>query len=149
MRRRVLVTGGVRAGKSFHAESLVLGEQTLQVLEPGPDTDLAAAISGAEGALVVDCLGRWLHGQLGDLDGWDALREEWEPVLLERVDAAAAALSAAEHTVVLVTNETGMGAPAEQRSARLHGELLAVVNQRLAVECDAVHLVVAGRVLSL
>ena len=89
MRKRVLVTGGVRAGKSFHAESLVLGEQTLQVLEPGPDTDLAAAISGAEGALVVDCLGRWLSGQLGDLDGWDALREEWEPVLLERVDARA------------------------------------------------------------
>lgn len=180
---KVLVTGGVRSGKSFHAESLVLAEQTVTYVAPGPtpdaaddpdaaarvrrhqerrprhwvtveSSDLAAVIGGEdghadEGAVLVDCLGQWLRSQLDELDGWAAVQDEWEPILMERVDAVADALALTARTVVLVTNEVGMGSPSDRRSARLHTDLLGAVNQRLAAECDQVLLVVAGRVLAL
>jgi adenosylcobinamide kinase/adenosylcobinamide-phosphate guanylyltransferase len=175
---RVLVTGGVRSGKSFHAESLVLAASDVTYVAPGPTTDedpdpdwaqrvarhqerrpghwstletrdVAAAIRDAEGAVVVDCLGTWLSAQIDELDGWDAVREDWEAILMERLDEIVEALATTEQTVVLVTNEVGMGIVPEHRSGRIFRDLLGVVNQRVAAECDQVLLVVAGRAISL
>jgi adenosylcobinamide kinase/adenosylcobinamide-phosphate guanylyltransferase len=42
-----------------------------------------------------------------------------------------------------------MGIVPERRSGRIFRDLLGVVNQRFAAECDEVLLVVAGRTLSL
>ncbi len=36
---KVLITGGVRSGKSFHAESLLLAEPTVTYVAPGPPAD--------------------------------------------------------------------------------------------------------------
>jgi adenosylcobinamide kinase/adenosylcobinamide-phosphate guanylyltransferase len=175
---RVLVTGGVRSGKSFHAESLVLAASDVTYVAPGPTTDedpdpdwvarvarhqerrpehwstletrdIAAAIREAEGAVVVDCLGTWLSAQIDELDGWDTVREDWEAVLMTRLDEIVEALATTEKTVVLVTNEVGMGIVPEQRSGRIFRDLLGIVNQRVAAECDQVLLVVAGRAISL
>jgi adenosylcobinamide kinase/adenosylcobinamide-phosphate guanylyltransferase len=100
---KVLVTGGVRSGKSFHAESLLLAAPGVTYLAPGPvadqdsdpdwaarvarhqerrpghwetleSRDLATAISDGEGALLIDCLGTWLTSQIDELDGWDTIR---------------------------------------------------------------------------
>lgn len=181
---KALVTGGVRSGKSFHAESLVVSHEQVVYVAPGPPadpdddpewaervarhqdrrpshwvtletTDLVAAIEdggpdgGDDTAVLVDCLGTWLTAQLDELDAWDAIREDWEPVLMARVDAAASALARTSRTVVLVTNEVGMGVVPEHRSGRVFRDLLGVVNQRFAAECEQVLLVVAGRVLAL
>ncbi|MGJ9411682.1 bifunctional adenosylcobinamide kinase/adenosylcobinamide-phosphate guanylyltransferase [Aeromicrobium sp. CF4.19] len=175
---KVLVTGGVRSGKSFHAESLVVAEDVVTYVAPGPPADpetdpewasrverhrerrpsywqtletqdLAAAIESGEGAVLIDCLGTWLTSQVDELDGWDQVREDWESVLLGRVDEAVQALGRTERTVVVVTNEVGLGVVPEHRSGRIFRDLLGVVNQRFAAECDEVLLVVAGRVLSL
>lgn len=181
---KVLVTGGVRSGKSFHAESIVVAHERVVYVAPGPaadpdddpewaarvqkhrerrpshwttleTTDLVGAIEdgGVEGgdgsAVLVDCLGTWLTAQLDELDAWDAIREDWEQVLLERVDAAVTALARTQRTVVLVTNEVGLGVVPEHRSGRIFRDLLGVVNQRFAAECDEVLLVVAGRTLTL
>lgn len=183
---KALVTGGVRSGKSFHAESLVVAHDRVTYVAPGPEadpdddpewaervrrhrerrpshwttletTDLVAAIEGPadgdeaadRGAVLVDCLGTWLTAQLDELDAWDAIREDWEQVLLERVDAAVDALARTSRDVVLVTNEVGLGVVPEHRSGRIFRDLLGVVNQRFAAECDQVLLVVAGRVLTL
>ena len=175
---KVLVTGGVRSGKSFHAESLLIGAEPVTYLAPGPtieeDTDpdwarrlathqerrpghwttlesreLASAIAEGEGALLIDCLGTWLTAQIDALDGWSAIRDDWEPVLLDRIDAAVEALRHTSRMVVVVTNEVGMGVVPERRAGRIFRDLLGVVNQRFASECDEVHLVVAGRVLTL
>jgi len=59
------------------------------------------------------------------------------------------ALARSKRNVVLVTNEVGLGVVPERRSGRVFRDLLGVVNQRFASECDEVHLVVAGRVLVL
>jgi adenosylcobinamide kinase/adenosylcobinamide-phosphate guanylyltransferase len=175
---KVLVTGGVRSGKSFHAESLLLAAPGVTYVAPGPTVDedpdpdwvarvqahqarrpghwqtlesrdLATAIEEGDDALLVDCLGTWLAAQIDELDGWDTIREEWEAVLFSRLDAAVDALARTERTVVLVTNEVGMGIVPERRSGRIFRDLLGVVNQRFAAECDEVLLVVAGRTLSL
>ena len=175
---KVLVTGGVRSGKSFHAESLLLAAPGVTYLAPGPtpeedsdpdwvarvqahrarrpphwqtleSRDLATAIEEGEDALLVDCLGTWLSAQVDELDGWDAIREDWEPVLFARLDAAVDALARTTRTVVLVTNEVCMGIVPERRSGRIFRDLLGIVNQRVASECDEVLLVVAGRTLSL
>jgi adenosylcobinamide kinase/adenosylcobinamide-phosphate guanylyltransferase len=175
---KVLVTGGVRSGKSFHAESLLLAAAHVTYVAPGPTVeedpdpdwaariaahqerrpehwgtfetrDLSAAIADGDDALIVDCLGTWLAAQIDELDGWNAVQDEWEPLLFARLDDAVEALAQTKRTVVLVTNEVGLGVVPEYRSGRVFRDLLGVVNQRFASECDEVHLVVAGRVLVL
>jgi adenosylcobinamide kinase/adenosylcobinamide-phosphate guanylyltransferase len=175
---KVLITGGVRSGKSFHAESLLLAEPHVTYVAPGPEADidsdpewaervaihksrrpahwstvesadLAAAIRGAEGAVLIDCLGTWLTSTIDELDGWDGLREDWEPVLFARLDDTLAAISEHEGNLIAVTNEVGMSVVPEHRSGRVFRDLLGTVNQRVAEECEDVLLVVAGRVLKL
>jgi adenosylcobinamide kinase/adenosylcobinamide-phosphate guanylyltransferase len=175
---KVLITGGVRSGKSFHAESLLLAEPTVTYVAPGPPadpasdpewaariarhqsrrpdywttvetSDLGEAVRSADGAVLIDCLGTWVTSVIDELDGWDAVREDWEAVLFERLDDALAAISEHDGTVVAVTNEVGMSVVPEHRSGRVFRDLLGTVNQRVAEECEEVMLVVAGRVLRL
>lgn len=166
---RVLVTGGVRSGKSRHAESLLSGAVTY--VAPGPvrdDADWAARIAAhrarrpaawttletgdlaaalaVDGPVLVDCLGTWLTRLVDDAGLWEAPVAE----AVSYVDAATtAAIAALRDDVVLVTNEVGLGVVPEHRSGRLFRDLLGAVNQAFGAACDEVHLVVAGRVLRL
>lgn len=173
---RVLVTGGVRSGKSRHAESLLVDAASVSYVAPGPTTDedsdpdwalriaahqlrrpatwttvethdLASALT-LPGPVLVDCLGTWLTAVLDERRLWDAPAAEVTAVVERMLDAAVRIL-AARHDVVLVTNEVGLGVVPSHRSGRLFRDLLGLVNQRLATACDEVHLVVAGRVLRL
>jgi len=168
---KVLVTGGVRSGKSRHAESLLAGEPDVTYVAPGPvlddadwqariaahrarrpDTwrtletaDLTAALR-ADGPVLVDCLGTWLTRTVDDAGLWEAPAHEVMALVEEKVERAVSALG---ERVVLVTNEVGLGVVPEHRSGRLFRDLLGTVNQRFGAACDEVHLVVAGRVLRL
>lgn len=173
---KVLVTGGVRSGKSRHAESLLADLPTVTYVAPGPtidedsDPDWVARIAahrarrplswttletrdltsalGHDGQLLVDCLGTWLTGVLDARELWDASSDSVTATVHELLDDIVAAL-AARDDVVLVTNEVGLGVVPVHRSGRLFRDLLGLVNQRIATACDEVHLVVAGRVLRL
>ena len=172
---RILVTGGVRSGKSRHAESLMADRGQVTYVAAGPvptdddpdwaarvaehrarrpahwstreTSDLAGAIGGG-GATLVDCLGTWLTAVVDELDGWTVEQARWGPELDRRLDALVAAVAGADD-VVLVTNEVGLGVVPAHASGRLFRDLLGTVNQRVAAVCDEVHLVVAGRVLRL
>lgn len=172
---RILVTGGVRSGKSRHAEALLDGREQVRYVAPGPlpsaddldwaarvaehrarrpahwetveSTDLAGAIDPATPTLV-DCLGTWLTATVDELDGWTATLPGWRTELDRRLEAVVAAVRDADE-VVLVTNEVGLGVVPAHASGRLFRDLLGTVNQRIAEVCDEVHLVVAGRVLRL
>jgi adenosylcobinamide kinase/adenosylcobinamide-phosphate guanylyltransferase len=175
---KVLVTGGVRSGKSTHAERLVAGEPTVTYVAPGataeedPDPDwaaridahrarrpaswttretrdLAGAVSAAEGAVLVDCLGTWLAAVLDEADAWERPSRDVHGLVQEQLAGLVSALAASRAPVVVVTNEVGLGVVPEHRSGRLFRDLLGVVNQAVAAACDEVHLVVAGRVLRL
>ncbi|GGL85133.1 bifunctional adenosylcobinamide kinase/adenosylcobinamide-phosphate guanylyltransferase [Nakamurella endophytica] len=120
--RRVLVTGGVRSGKSRHAETLVAHRSTVRYVATGPvpdpdgdpewadrvrrhrerrpagwetaeTADLAAAVASAPGDVLVDCLGTWLTAVLDDLRAWDAADDGWRDELDLRVDRFCAAWS--------------------------------------------------------
>ena len=174
---RILVTGGVRSGKSTHAEALIGDEPATYVAAgPTPDAeadadwtariaahrarrpsswatvetqDLAQEIRRAEVPVLVDCLGTWLTALIDAADAWEQDAEAVLSLVVARTDEVAAALRECELDVVVVTNEVGLGVVPEHRSGRLFRDLLGTVNQRMAAACDEVHLVVAGRVLRL
>ncbi len=171
---RILVTGGVRSGKSAHAESLLAGRGAVTYVAPGPvpgpddpewsdrvaahrarrpagwrtveSTDLGTALP-VVGSVLVDCLGTWLAAQLDELGAW-ADRPGWRAAFDTRLPTAVAAIATAEE-IVVVTNEVGLGVLPENASARLFADLLGITNQAVAAVCDEVHLVIAGRVLRL
>lgn len=175
---RVLVTGGVRSGKSRHAETLLAEATSVRYVAPGPvrddpdwreriaahrarrpahwstleTADLAAALAvdaAAGEAVLVDCLGTWLTRVVDEAALWEAPMSELTAHVDAATDRALAALSAAPGSVVLVSNEVGWGVVPEHRSGRVFRDLLGSVNQRFGAACDEVHLVVAGRVLRL
>lgn len=170
---KVLVTGGVRSGKSAHAESL-LSARSVTYVAPGPqgdDADWAARIAAhqarrpptwttmetsdlpgaltAAGPILIDCLGTWLTAFIDGLGLWDAPSDEAGAAVAGELDAIVQALALTPSDVVLVTNEVGLGVIPEHRSGRLFRDLLGLANQRIAAACDEVHLVIAGRVLKL
>ena len=172
---RVLVTGGVRSGKSRHAPS----QRTRPVTNVAPGAghhhadwaariaahrtrrpadwttveshDLVGVLARADGHVLVDCLGTWLTAVLDERGLWDAAADEITGVIGRMADEAADVLAVRDQgeDTVLVTNEVGLGVVPEHRSGRLFRDLLGLVNQRIAAACDEVHLVIAGRVVRL
>ncbi|MCW2855695.1 MAG: cobinamide phosphate guanylyltransferase [Marmoricola sp.] len=168
---RILVTGGVRSGKSAHAESLLADRATVTYVAPGPvptadDQEWQARVAAHRdrrpahwvtlestdltvlpaGPVLVDCLGTWLTYHLDNLDAWSG--SDWTDAFEDALSAAVDAVRIADD-IVLVTNEVGQGVVPEHASGRLFRDLLGTLNQRIAAVCDEVHLVVAGRVLVL
>lgn len=176
---RILVTGGVRSGKSRHAESLLLpphlpADAPVTYLASGPqrdDADWAARVAAhrdrrpsswstvestdAASALTqVD--GPVLLDCLGtwltaQLDEIDA----WEAPEAQWGPALDQRIDALEFAwgradhVVAVTNEVGWGVVPAHRSGRVFADRLGLLNQRLAASADRVDLVVAGQVLTI
>ncbi len=169
-----LVTGPARSGKSRHAEDLLSRHREVTYLatgpRPGTDTewarrveehqrrrpagwttveslDVAGTVRSARSPLLVDCLGTWLTGII-DTSGWDDLDAARVAVTAARDDLVAA-LAATNIPVVLVTNEVGWGVVPATVSGRFLQDELGRVNASVSARADAVHLVVAGRVLDL
>lgn len=177
MGRRVLVTGGVRSGKSRYAESLLQREPVVSYIAPGPvpdgsdpewaarvadhrrrrpeswitreTTDVASALEGATTPVIVDCLSTWATAMLDEVGAWDAPDAQWRPEVGKRIDGLVEAWCARRDLTVAVTNEVGFGVVPEHRSGRVFRDVLGLVNQRVAACSDEVALVVAGRVLYL
>lgn len=175
---RTLITGGVRSGKSRHAELLLASAVEVLYIAPGPvpdpvadpewadriaqhrarrpahwttveTTDVAAAVSASAGAVLLDCLGTWVTAVIDELDGWNRPAPDWRADFDIRTTALTDAWSAAPGPLVAVTNEVGMGVVPAHASGRVFRDLLGTVNQRVAQVSDDVLLVVAGRVLRL
>lgn len=172
---KILVTGGVRSGKSVHAEHLVGDAPAVTYVAAGPvyddadwvqritahrvrrpdswtteeTNDVAGVLRAATTPVLVDCLGTWLTTIADKADLWERPIGDAELVVNERVHELAAALAETSVDVVLVTNEVGLGVVPAHRSGRLFRDLLGIVNQGVAVACDEVHLVISGRVLKL
>lgn len=174
---KTLVTGGVRSGKSHHAEQLLAGVSAVTYIAAGPtefddpdpdwairlaghrerrpDTwrtvesiDLAEMIRSTDDAILIDCLGTWLTRLIDQDDLWEAPMDHVSDVVGVATAGLASALNR-EAPVVLVTNEVGLGVIPSHRSGRLFRDLLGTVNRDVAAACDEVHLVIAGRVLVL
>jgi adenosylcobinamide kinase/adenosylcobinamide-phosphate guanylyltransferase len=173
MSRRVLVTGGVRSGKSAYAERLLAGRANVTYLATGPvpdpandpewaaridahrnrrsplgwttveTADPARALRAADGPVLLDCLGTWLTACLDELDAWQRPPADWQPAWQDRSAELVRAWQDAD--VVGVTNEVGWGVVSEHRSGRLFADLLGRLNQQVAAVSDEVVLMVMGR----
>lgn len=172
---RMLVTGGVRCGKSRYAEQTLTGQASVTYVTPGypadpnadPEwaarvaahrlsrpaswttvetVDVAGALRAHPGPVLVDCLGTWLTRQL-DAAGWDAPRAQVAAVLADATAELADAVAAHPGPLVLVSNEVGWGLVSEHASGRLFADLLGRTNQAVGAAVDEVVLMVAGRPL--
>jgi adenosylcobinamide kinase / adenosylcobinamide-phosphate guanylyltransferase len=173
---KVLVLGGVRSGKSRHAERLMGGHPEVVYVAPGPTagaddpewaariaqhrarrpanwrtletTDLATTLRKASRPLLIDCLGTWVSQVLGEVGAWQQSKG-WELRLDERMEDFLAAFTTAHVPVVAVSNEVGMGVVPATVSGRVFRDVLGALNNRVGAAADSVQLVVAGRVLHL
>lgn len=157
----ILVTGGVRSGKSAIAEgrTLSLGKPAVYIATAQAfDTemeerialhrarrgehwhthaeplDLCGALALTDGSpRLVDCLTLWLTNLiLADRD--------WQAEAARLVET----LGAQTSPVVLVTNEVGAGIVPENRLARLFRDAAGLLNQQVAHVADEVILAVCG-----
>ncbi|MFT4126360.1 MAG: nicotinate-nucleotide--dimethylbenzimidazole phosphoribosyltransferase [Gordonia sp. (in: high G+C Gram-positive bacteria)] len=169
---RTLVLGGVRSGKSAHAQDLLAGHPAVRFLATGPttttDADWVARIRGRRAAraarfttvettalteelrthdapTLVDDLGTWLAARLDATDEWMAERAG-------RADENAelcSAISGFTSDLVVISPEAGLAPVPPTPAGRRFQDELGVLNAAVAAVCDRVLLVVAGRVVEL
>jgi len=153
---RILVTGGVKSGKSRRALELAKpfspDRWFLATATPFDDemrdriarhkAERAADFETIEepvrideavrGRMIVDCMPMWLNnlffaGREGD---WEAILDRF--------------IARWPDDVVVVTNEIGMGVIPADPMSRRYGIALGAINARLAAAADSVELMVAG-----
>ncbi|MFC3452797.1 bifunctional adenosylcobinamide kinase/adenosylcobinamide-phosphate guanylyltransferase [Amycolatopsis speibonae] len=173
---KVLILGGVRSGKSRHAEGLASRHPHLTYVAPGlppsaddPEwaarvaahrarrpsnwktietTDLATVLRTATHPLLIDCLGTWISRVLDEVGAWEQ-RKGWERRLDDRLEDFLAAWAQADVPVIAVSNEVGSGVVPATVSGRVFRDVLGALNNRVSAESDRTVLVVAGRMLDL
>ena len=169
----ILITGGARAGKSTFAERLaseLAGDDVCYVATAEPlDDDMAGRIAAHRAArprgwltieapsrvadalagqaarrvTLIDCLTMLVSNLLladGDEKGVDSA---W-PAVSAEVDAIIGLAQSATGTVIVVSNEVGLGVVPPTRVGRVYRDLLGRANQRIAAAASAVYFVVAG-----
>lgn len=165
-RRRTLVLGGVRSGKSSWAERQFEKRASVCYVATAAERDdadwaqriavhrerrpahwrtvqtldLAGQLAAADGCVLIEDLGNWVSRTIDDTQGWDGdlagLRARADQLLLAWRKCAA--------TVVLVSNEVGSGVHPPTRAGRIFSDELGRLNTALAADADEVVLVVAG-----
>lgn len=169
----VLVTGGVRSGKSAFAERLVkeksravlyvatgvctdkeMEQRITQHRERRPASwglsetpyDAAAEVQTYYNYEVVlfDCVSTWISNLLVGVP-----EEKWRDVeeterIIGAVDSWMNAIRDYPGTVFVVTSETGLGGVAMSKLGRWFQDTLGVVNQRIAAEAQEVYAVLSG-----
>jgi adenosylcobinamide kinase/adenosylcobinamide-phosphate guanylyltransferase len=176
--RRILITGGVRSGKSRYAEALLsdIAEVSYVAAGPSPDpaadaewaariadhrarrpahwntmetSDVARALRAAPGAILIDCLGTWLTAVIDRLGTWEEPLASWQGAFDDQLQDLITAWRGRHGLALAVTNEVGWGLVSPYRSGRVFTELLGLVNQEMAAVSDEVIMVIAGRALRL
>lgn len=165
------IVGGARSGKSAHAERLA-AESGLPVTYvatarasddaefagriahhrarrpahwgfAAAPLDLAGALDAAAApgrCVLIDCLTLWLANLLCPEAAGAAPLPDWRA----RIDAFADACARARGTVLVVSNEIGMGVVPMGAATRLYVDELGRLNQRVAALADRATLVAAG-----
>ncbi|MDA8393051.1 MAG: bifunctional adenosylcobinamide kinase/adenosylcobinamide-phosphate guanylyltransferase [Actinomycetota bacterium] len=105
-----------------------------ETVEVAPGGDLAGALRGLEGTVIVDSLGAWLAGVPGfaaDLASLDA------------------ALAARPDATIVVSDEVGLGVHPSTYTGNQFRDALGVLNRHVSCRASQVYLAVAGRAVLL
>jgi adenosylcobinamide kinase/adenosylcobinamide-phosphate guanylyltransferase len=163
----IFITGGVRSGKSDFAQRLAEQRQgprvylaTAQVLDDemkdrirnhqvkrGDRWDtleepvhLGRALQSAENAyetILLDCLTLWISNILFHASTGEAMLSDVTEIFFKSIDSFS-------KTLIVVSNEVGMGIVPDNYLARTYRDQLGYVNQRMAERADEVYLLVSG-----
>jgi adenosyl cobinamide kinase/adenosyl cobinamide phosphate guanylyltransferase len=134
----------MRARIAAHRASRPPGWRTLEVPRGLGPTWAALANPLTVRAVLLDCVTMLVSNVLlAQADGSGTVEEVWPAVTAEIDDLLRFAAQPAV-TVLVVTNEVGLGIVPVHRVARVYRDLLGQANQRLASEADFVYLVVSG-----
>lgn len=169
---RALVLGGIRSGKSAHAERLLSGAPAVRYIATGdPDgdqswrdridehrrrrgdryrtvesRDLVALLRAVPTeATLIDDLGTWLTARLDATGAWD------DSTVDPAAEVADLCAAIADYTgdLVIVSPEVGLTVIPATASGRRFADELGRLNAAVAAVCDTATLVVAGRTLDL
>lgn len=164
--RSELILGGVRSGKSLRALTVAkstAGSIAFLATAQTRDGSMMARIArhraerpphwttveesfdvvgasrrlaGEHELVIVDCLTLWVSNLM--------LRGDRDDIILGQADELAALMVARRVELIVVSNEVGSGIHPLTEVGIRFGELLGVVNQRVAAAADRVTLMVAG-----
>lgn len=163
MVKKVLVTGGIKSGKSSYALELAdqyKGEKTFLATARAFDTEMAEKIEKHKAErsddfntveepieigkivsaidaklLVLDCVTIWLSN----------LFFEKEPEQRKNcIEEFLQSIKNSSSDLIIVTNEVGGGIIPENKMSREYQSELGKLNQRIAKLCDEVYLLVSG-----
>ena len=153
---RVLITGGIKSGKSSYALETAgkfPGEKTFVATATAFDEEMKKRIAihkkerspnfktieeplyihEIQGEnIVLDCLTMWMNNLF-----FKGIEEEWEKILLSFLDKM-------PKNAVIVTNEVGLGNIPPDRVSRKYNEYLAAANKLAARRVDRVVMMIAG-----
>ena len=163
----ILVTGGVRSGKSNYAiqrAEAVMGERIYLATAKAIDDEMRAKISrhkqdrgsffqtieepvyiakamddlqSVPVVLVIDCLTVWINNLMH-------LFNDDEKKISAQQDLFVETLRSLESHVIIVTNEVGMGIVPDNRLSREYANKLGFFNQRIAQLSNELILMVSG-----
>jgi adenosylcobinamide kinase/adenosylcobinamide-phosphate guanylyltransferase len=179
MGRLILVLGGARSGKSDYAQTLaqtIGGDRVLFVATAEARDDemqrriaahrqarpaawhtleaplnLAAALDQCESdaaVVLVDCLTLLVSNIILTL-GETLDSERAEDAVQDEVEALVRACDQVPATLIVVSNEVGLGLVPDNALGRLYRDLLGKANQKLAVRAETVYFMVAGLAVEL
>ena len=175
--KNILITGGVRSGKSHFAHELALksgksvlfvatavagDEEMRQRIEEHRRTRPSAWSTlevtthvgqeirqkiGQAQVVIVDCITLLVSNILGQYA--DQTGEHIDASLVEEevngeIGELVECLKHLDASVIMVTNEVGLGLVPANQMGRLYRDLLGKANQRLAEQADEVYLMVSG-----
>jgi adenosyl cobinamide kinase/adenosyl cobinamide phosphate guanylyltransferase len=175
----ILVTGGARSGKSDFAERLAVklgGDEVLFVATAEAlDDDMARRIAahrlarptawqtleapqdvakrllpaiGTRRVVLIDCLTLLVSNTILTL-GESPDAPQAEALVRHEVDELLAATQATPATIIVVTNEVGLGLVPMNTLGRVYRDALGRANQRLAAQADAVYALLSGIALDI
>ncbi|USG64541.1 bifunctional adenosylcobinamide kinase/adenosylcobinamide-phosphate guanylyltransferase [Brevibacillus ruminantium] len=169
----ILVTGGVRSGKSKFAEEMArqTANEVLYVAtgrawdeemhrrielhrqrrpeqwglcEIGERLSDSLAEGGKYPAVLIDCLSTWVSGRLMEVPESKWRDEQLTREILDEVEQWLDAVDKSKQTVIVVTSEVGLGGVALSKLGRWFADVLGDVNQRTAKRADTVYAILSG-----
>lgn len=169
----VLVTGGVRSGKSRYAEELAksLGSRVLYVatgqawdeemkqridqhqarrpvewgcVEVGARLTDYHSFSEQYDVVLIDCLSTWVSNRLMGIEETQWRSEAHTQALMQEAEQWLSLVSQSPQKVIAVTSEVGLGGVALSRLGRWFADVLGDVNQLSARQADTVYTVLSG-----
>ncbi len=173
----ILITGGVRSGKSTFAQRLAMEkggktlflataqagdaemaqriavhkasrpEEWLTVEEPLHIAQAFSQHSHESEVIILDCLTLWVSNHLLQLFAEETevkADESTQRGTIKEAEAFLKAYQKGSASLIVVTNEVGMGIVPDSPLSRLYRDTLGRVNQLFAARADRVYLMVAG-----